>query len=210
MSVEHVEVIVEEPSAEAALRIILPKVLGDTSFAVYQHSCKDELLKRLPERFKGYAARCKKDPWFRQHCRVVVLVDRDQDDCRKLKSQLEGVAKSTGLVTRAAMPNYTVVTRLAIEELEAWYFGDWEAVRRAYPRVDRNVPQQVKFRNPDAITGGTWEAFERVLQKAGYCKTGLRKIETARAIAKHMEPNRNRSPSFQALRSVLSEMVFPQ
>jgi hypothetical protein len=25
-----------------------------------------------------------------------------------------------------------VVNRLAIEELEAWYFGDWEAVRAAY------------------------------------------------------------------------------
>ncbi len=39
-------------------------------------------------------------------------------------------------------------------------------------------------------------AFERILQKRGYCKTGLRKIEAARAIAAHIDPGRNRSHSF--------------
>jgi len=46
MTVSHVEVIVEEPSTEAALRLLLPKMLGAASFAVYAHSCKDQLLKR--------------------------------------------------------------------------------------------------------------------------------------------------------------------
>ena len=35
MSVEHVEVLVEEPSAEAALRLLLPRILGAMSFQVY-------------------------------------------------------------------------------------------------------------------------------------------------------------------------------
>lgn len=38
------------------------------------------------------------------------------------------------------------------------------------------------------------------MKKAGYFETGLRKIECARTIAQHMEPARNTSPSFQALR----------
>jgi len=99
------------------------------------------------------------------------------------------------------------VNRMAIEELEAWFFGDWEAVRAAYPGVDENVPKKSKYRDPDAISGGTWEALERILRRAGHFQTGLRKIEAARAIAQHMNPAENRSQSFCAFRDALSEMT---
>jgi hypothetical protein len=201
MTVAHVEVLVEEPSAEAALRALLPRMLGEATFAVYQHSCKDELLQRLPERLRGYAT------WLPEDWRIVVLVDRDDDDCIELKRRLESIAHDAGLPTRAGGDRIAVVNRLVIEELEAWYFGDWEAVRAAYPRVNRNTPAQARYRSPDEIKGGTWEAFERVLRAAGYFKSGLRKIEAARAVAAHMDPARNTSPSFGALRSALSEMV---
>ena len=98
-----------------------------------------------------------------------------------------------------------MVNRVAIEELEAWYFGEWEAVRGAYPRVSRTVPQQARYRDPDAIRGGTWEAFERVLQRRGYFKTGLRKLEAARQVAAHFDPDRSRSHSFEKLRAVIAE-----
>ncbi len=203
MSVEHVEVLVEEPSVEAALRHLLPKLLGDVSFEVYPYQCKEELLARLPQRLRGYT------PWVPQNWRIVVLVDRDDDDCQQLKQRLENMAREVGMTTRstAGAQQYTVVNRLAIEELEAWYFGDWEAVLAAYPRVPANVPNKAKFRNPDAIRGGTWEAFERILQRATYFRGGLRKIEAARAIAEHWEPARNKSGSFKAFCNVLREMA---
>lgn len=201
MRVAHVEVMVEEPSAEAALRILLPRILGDLTFEVYRYTCKDELLLRLPERFRGYA------PWLPDDWRIVVIVDRDDDDCAVLKSRLEQTAHDAGLATRASGGVVQVVNRLAIEELEAWFFGDWQAVHAAYPRVNPHVPQQAKYRAPDAISGGTWEALERVLKGSGYFPTGLRKIEAARAVATHMDPTRNTSPSFCALRSALEEMV---
>ena len=202
MTVAHVEVLVEEPSAEAALRILLPRMLGNTSFAVYPYTCKDELLKRLPQRLRGYAS------WIPDDYRIVVVVDRDDDDCDLLKQRLETMAAEAGLATRSKPTGgrFSVVNRLAIEEFEAWYFGDWEAVRRAYPKANPNVPSQAKYRSPDDIQG-TWEAFERVMKSAGYFKTGLRKIEAARAVAVHMEPARNASPSFRALRDALAEMV---
>ena len=56
------------------------------------------------------------------------------------------------------------------------------------------------------IRGGTWETFERVLQKAGYFEGGLRKIEAAKTIGPHMVPDRNTSPSFAALRRFLSSL----
>ena len=99
-----------------------------------------------------------------------------------------------------------MVNRLAIEELEAWYFGDWSAVKSAYQRVPVNIPRTARYRDPDMITGGTWEAFQRILQRAGYFETGLRKIEAARAIAAHMTPSENTSRSFQSLRTALMKM----
>ena len=89
--------------------------------------------------------------------------------------------------------------------LKPGYFGDWSAVLAAYPRVRPTVPQQARYRDPDAIVGGTWEAFERVLQRHGYFRTGLRKVEAARAVAAHFDPDRSRSQSFEKLRAVIAE-----
>ena len=132
---------------------------------------------------------------------------QDDDDCRELKAELEQAAAGAGLLSRttAGARPWQVVNRVAIEELEAWYFGEWEAVRGAYPRVSRTVPQQARYRDPDAIRGGTWEAFERVLQRRGYFKTGLRKLEAARQVAAHFDPDRSRSHSFEKLRAVIAE-----
>ncbi len=203
MTVERVEIIVEEPSAEAALRLLVPTIVGDLDLQVHGYSCKDALLKGLPALLRGYAK------WLPDDWRVVVVVDRDSDDCVKLKKRLEAMAAEAGLATKSKpkRKRFAVVNRLAIEELEAWYFGDWDAVRTAYPRVNANVPSQTKYRAPDAIKGGTWEAFERVMKTYGHFKTGLRKIEAARRIAEHMDPSRNTSPSFCALRDALAEMV---
>lgn len=204
MSVEHVVVLVEEPSMEAALRILLPKILGELSFQIHPYQCKDELLHRLPERLRGYAK------WIPEAWRIVIVVDRDDDDCKRLKARLERMAAAALLTTRSAASGgpYSLVNRIAIEELEAWYFGDWQAVLAAYPRLPSDVASKAAFRDPDAIKGGTWEAFERILQRAKYFKGGLRKIEAARAVSEHWEPARNTSASFQAFRDVLQEMVI--
>jgi len=188
---------------EAALRVLLPRLLGGLSFEVHPYQGKDDLLKRLPERLKGYSA------WLPDDYRIVVIVDRDDDDCVALKQRLEQMATDAGLRSRTNADGraYQVVNRLAIEELEAWYFGDWDAVRAAYPRVSETIPSQAKYRDPDAIAGGTWEAFERVLKRAGYFQTGLRKIEAARAVAEYWRPDVNRSRSFQVFRDVLQEIT---
>ena len=202
MTVEFVDVLVEEPSAEAALELLLPKLLGDVAFQIHAHQGKLDLLAKLPARLSAWAT------WIPTTHRIVVLVDCDDDDCGVLKRRLERMASNAGLLTRSHSKKgaYVVVNRLAIEELEAWYFGDWAAVRAAYPRVAATVPAQARYRNPDGILG-TWEAFERTCQKARYFDGGLRKIEAAREIAVHMDPDRNASPSFCALRDALREMV---
>ena len=187
--IEHFEILVEEPSAEAMLRTLLPRFIGSTTFEVYSYGGKSDLLAKLPSRLRGYA------DWLPRNWRIVVLVDRDAEDCVALKKRLVADAVGAGLVTRGLL---RVVNRIAVEEIEAWYFGDWEAVREAYPKVSASVPTQSRYRDPDAISGGTWEAFEKILQAGGYMRGGLQKIEAARAVAACMEPGRNTSHSFQA------------
>jgi len=203
MSIDHLEIIVEEPSMEMALRALVPKLLGAVSFRIYVHQGKADLLKHLPSRLRGYAN------FLPSSWRILVLVDRDDEDCVELKNRLEMAAQSASLLTRssALVPGvYKVVNRIAIEELEAWYFGDWEAARTAYPKLSPNIPAKATYRFPDRIAGGTWESFQRVAQDAGYFKTGLRKIEAAQKIAPYLDPARSASPSFRALCSVLSEL----
>lgn len=128
---------------EAFLRELLPKVLGDVRFEVFAHQGKDELLRKLPGRLAGYSS------WSPSTYRVVVVIDEDRQGCVALKAKLEAIVKRAGLSTRSSPGRdgtYQVVTRIAIEELEAWYFGDWAAVRAAYPKVKAGVVRQAGFR----------------------------------------------------------------
>ncbi|MDI9333277.1 MAG: DUF4276 family protein [Cytophagales bacterium] len=202
-AVDHIEILVEEPSMEVALDSLLPKMIGHRiRYDIRRFQCKAELLKQLPSRLSGYAS------WLPTTSCIVVLVDRDDEDCKALKKTLDKITVDAGLTTRSnpKRNKVQVINRIAIEELEAWFFGDWAAVLEAYPRMDVNLPNKAGFRKPDQIKGGTWEALERELKKKNYFKTGLRKIECAREIAARMEPSRNTSPSFHAFKDVFSNL----
>jgi hypothetical protein len=202
---QHLELIVEEPSMEAALQNLLPKLIPHeaATWSIHPFQGKAQLLKKLPQRMKGYAQ------WLPPSSRIIVIVDRDQEDCRSLKAKLEEAAKAAGLVTRTAAAGkpWQVVNRIAVEELEAWFFGDPEAVRAAFPKVSAAFETKRTLRQPDAIAGGTWEALERLLQSAGYHLGGLQKIAAATEISRHMDWGRNRSPSFHALKDALTEAL---
>lgn len=200
MTDQHLEFLVEEPSMEVFLGVLMLRFLPERTFAFRVFQGKKDMLGKLEGRLKGYAH------WPSGYGHIVVVVDRDDDDCHDLKQRLEEAAAQAGLHTRSNQKiSWQVINRIAIEELEAWYFGDWEAVRLAYPRVSRTIPNQAKYRDPDAIKGGAWEAFERILQRSGYFRTGLRKREAARAIASHIDPERNRSHSFAKFWDALPE-----
>lgn len=203
MAATHLELLVEEPSMEAFLRGLLPRLLPqDHSFEIHAFQGKGDLLRKLAPRLRGYAS------WMPADWRIVVVVDRDAEDCWALKARLDRIAADCGLRTDRARGNWQLVNRIAIEELEAWYFGDWAAVRAGYPRVSAQIPGKQAYRDPDAIAGGTWEAFERVLQRHGYFTAGLNKVEVARAMATHMTPAANRSSSFQSFLHALQSALL--
>jgi len=201
----HIEFLVEEPSAEAALFNIVPKILSrDVSFRIHPHQGKQDLLGKLLPRLRGYKN------WLPEDWRIVVLVDADDEDCRILKNRLENIANNARLVTKSRRTigcSFQVLNRLAIEELEAWFFGDIDAVRSSYPRISLNLGKKAKYRNPDAIKGGTWEALDREFKKVGYFSSGISKILVAREVSLYMEPERNLSRSFQVFRQGLLDLV---
>lgn len=190
----HIEFFLEEPSAEAFLQGFLPKLLpADTTWNPIVFQGKTDLLNNLTARLKAYRA------WMPVDWRIVVLIDEDRQDCATLKRRLEKAAHDAGFPTKSnpKAGRLVVLNRIAIEELEAWFFGDVPALAAAYPGVSVHLATRAGFRNSDAILGGTWEALERELQRAGYFGGGLAKIEVARQMALHMNPARNTSASFQ-------------
>lgn len=186
------EILVEELSAETALRALMPKLLPGVPYQIRVFRGKSDLLKKLPQRLAGYAA------WPGVDARILVLVDRDEEDCHALRNRLDDAAASVGFEVSGSKRQ--VVNRIAIEELEAWFFGDVDALVAAYPRVPTSTASRSAFRDPDAVRGGTAEALERLLKAHGYHRGGLAKVGAARDISLHMNVERNRSRSFQVFR----------
>lgn len=147
---QHFELLVEEPSMEAFLRGLLPRLLPRRcTFEIHPFQGKQDLLKNLEGRLHAYAA------WLPDDWRIVVVVDRDDDDCKVLKRKMEDIAKRAGLRTRStASSSWQLVNRIVVEELEAWYFGDWDAVRDAYPRVPAAIARRRLYRIPRQSLAG--------------------------------------------------------
>jgi len=198
----HVEFLLEERSAEAFLQGFLPKLLpSTTSWNLIAFQGKTDLLDKLEARLRGFRS------WIPADWRIVVLLDEDREDCRALKTRMEAAARAAGFSTKSrpeAGGAFSVLNRISVEELEAWFFGDVPALVSAYPGVSPHLASRAAYRDPDAITGGTWEALERELQRAGYYGGGLPKIEVARNMAAHMDPARNTSASFRCFRAGLA------
>lgn len=199
----HVEIVVEEPSAVAMLKQLMPLLLleGDTWHPV-PHRGKDELLIELPRRLKRYANRM----LFEPDLRVIILMDADRD-CKKVKDILEKIVAEAGLLSKVTAPAgqpFKVITRLAISELEAWFLGDREAVSAAFPRVHSNHFKG-EYQGPDGLPH-TCRTLHRILQKGGYYPNRYLKVEAAELIAAQLNPARNESASFHYFRTGLAAL----
>lgn len=191
----HFEILVEEPSAEAALEILFPKLIGlEHTYRILNFGNKQTLLEELPIRLRAYAH------WISPEYRIIVLVDEDRQDCRHLKNQLVQAACAVGLQDR-------VLNRIIVEELEAWWFGDVAALCTAYPRLPATLAKRRPYRDSDAITGGTWEALDRVLKRAGYKEGLFSKTVAARKITPYLDFDHNRSRSFQVFCRGVRQML---
>lgn len=191
----QIEILVEEQSAEEALKHLLPRLIGNRAkWKLINLGSKYKLLGALPQRLAAYSQRIGQG----EDLRVMVLVDRDDDDCKVLKRRLEAAAVNAGLATKStpdAEGRFHIVNRIVIEELESWFIGDPAALRQAFTSLPAVDATKGIFRNPD--NGGSWEALHRFLKKHGVYKSSYPKIEAARRIAPRLDLNANRSHSFR-------------
>jgi hypothetical protein len=199
---------VEEPLMKAALDVLLPSlvVARQVTTTIIDHGSKQSLLTNLPLRLQGYRA------WAGADIRVLVLVDRDDDDCRRLKQALEAAALAIGLPTKSSPAldgRFRVVNRIVVEELESWFLGDASAVCAAFPGVSPRFAARARYRDPDAVNGGTWEALAQLLSAAGHYHDAKKmpKVEVARRVAAQMTISVNRSHSFNMFVSGLQALL---
>ncbi len=131
---------------------------------------------------------------------VVVVLDLDREDETGFRKDLEQLAHQTAAGSKTLFG-------IAIEEIEAWYFGDQSALFGAFPKAKQVV---VSAYIQDSICG-TWERLadaiypggSKALPKSAWPAAGEAKHDWAKKIGPLMEVGRNTSPSFQKFRADL-------
>ncbi|SEN73507.1 hypothetical protein [Brachymonas denitrificans] len=212
----HIEILVEDSSGETLLEVVLPKLLGEygNPHTWSMHSYKG--IGRIPRNLKGSADPAKRIlldqlPRLLQGYgrtpgidAVVVVLDTDRRSCVDFLNELKALAAG-------CHPAPNTLFRLAIEEVEAWYLGDRQALIDAYPRAKADVLNRYV---QDSVCG-TWELLadaiypggSAAIKKAGWPLPGQVKHEWAERIGPLLDPDRNVSPSFGKLRDGLRRLV---
>ncbi|MGV9824857.1 DUF4276 family protein [Gordonia sp. NPDC003429] len=203
MALEHIEFLVEERSMLVFLETVLPQIIGDMSFEIRVFDGKHNLLRKLESRLRGYLH------LEGVNIAVVVLIDEDREDCYALKQRLEDAAAAVGLPTlsNAGAAQPVVLNRIVVEELESWLLGDPIALCAAYPKVPSTFYTRQRYRDCDAVRGGTAEALSDLLVRAGHAEEATRKTIVAGQVAQHIVVDRNMSESFRAFRTGLEALM---
>jgi hypothetical protein len=213
----HFEILVEDQSGKKALDILVPKVIGSAhTFVVHPYkgigrvprnmrdprdASKRILMDNLPKLLKGYG---RTQAGRRAFSETVILVCDLDDKCLR-----EFLVELNGVLNRCD-PKPETRFCMAIEEGEAWFLGDVEAIKAAYPRAEDEV-----FRSyvNDSICG-TWERLADAvypggassLSAKGWQAIGAEKAKWAELIAPHMNVQKNNSPSFSYFINKIQEL----
>jgi hypothetical protein len=214
----HFEILVEDASGKVLLEHLVPKILGPKGKPnkyriVNIQELKHRVMAQMPRhlartlpwdtilfqtlmiQIKAYGK-----AWTHKNGVVVIVVDLDYHEPKTFRDQLESLFSK-------CHPAPEGQVRIAVEEGEAWLFGDLAAVNRAYPLSEQYI---LKNYEQDSVCG-TWEwladaifpgGSERLL-KIGYPLIGREKCQWADNIGQYMNVDSNHSPSFQAFRDLL-------
>lgn len=215
----HFEILVEDLSGKKALDILVPKIIGDMhTFKVHSYKgighiprnmkdAKDArkriLLANLPRLLKGHGKTFHSYP-NSYRAAVILVCDLDDKCLKAFRRDLFGILN-------ACNPGPETRFCIAIEEGEAWFLGDLNAINKAYPKAKTSVLNS--YEN-DSICG-TWEKLADAvypggsanLSKKGWQVVGAEKSKWAEAIAPRMDIMNNKSPSFRYFRDNLQELL---
>lgn len=159
-----------------ALRELLPRIRPAAHefqhWLAISHQGKADLDRSFPRKLQA---------WQEPHARFCILRDNDGADCVALKHEL---------FTKIPCNAPATTIRLVCQELESWFLGDLEAVCAAYPSASRKaVLRTIQNRDPDSLTN----ASDLLKELTG---TAAKRVRSQQ-IARHLDPARNRSKSFE-------------
>ena len=168
--------LLEEPSAKAMLKGVLPSILPENIDVKYHiFSGKQDLRKRCYNRLRV---------WQQSNAKFIVMCDQDVGDCQPLKQALMVQCQRSGKTD--------VLVRIACRELEAFYLGDLQAVECAMGVKNlAKLQQKAKYRDPDQLQNPA-----KILKKL---VPNYQKVSGSRSIGPHLNIQQNTSKSFQAL-----------
>ena len=215
----HFDILVEDQSGKKALDFLIPKIIGNGhTFTIHPYkgigripknlninkdSAKRILLDQLPRLLQGYGktyASYGND----YVAAVIVVCDLDRRCLKKFRQELLAVLD-------ACHPKPETRFCIAIEEGEAWFLGDLQAVRTAYPTAKANV---LTAYIQDSICG-TWETLADAIYSGGstnlrkqhWTTIGTEKSKWSETIAPNMDVENNQSGSFCYFRDNLRELA---
>ncbi|MEW6348185.1 MAG: DUF4276 family protein [Thermodesulfobacteriota bacterium] len=175
--------LIEERSMQEALKGLLPKILPGETCILVPHAGKQDLEKSIQRKLRAW-----RDP----KVRFVVVHDQDSADCYLLKNRLQGLCRKAG--------RENCLVRIACRELESWFLGDLEAVESgmALNGIAR-LQEKRRFRDPDRL-GNPEEELRKLVPS-------YQQISGARAIGPLLNPEKNKSRSFQVFVAGLRNMM---
>lgn len=178
---EQIEFLLEEPSMENLLKVILPQILpvgyklGINCF-LRPHQGKSDLRKSIPKKIRTFSN-------FYRPSKVIIIQDQDSTDCKELKKNIIDLCRANG--------DCPILVRIPCRELENWYLGDMDAIEKVYPNFRaRSHKYRAKYRNVDNLHG----AYE--LEKSIH---NFQKGFASKNIPKYMDIETNKSVSFNQL-----------
>jgi len=184
-----IEILVEEPSIKNVLYNLLPSLLTndyklDENCFVRVHSGKTDLLKSIPRKLKAYSK-------ISDEYKVLILVDRDSEDCKELKQKIESSIPADIVCN--------IVIRIVSRELEGWFVGDLAAVEKAYPSTKASkYKSKSSFRDPDEA---------HAVQELKKIIPGFSKGEASHKISMYMNLESNRNKSFNQFIKGLEKLI---
>lgn len=165
--------LLEEYSMKILLEGLLPRFFPGLPFLCVPHEGKQDLEKSIPRKLRA---------WNEPDARFIIVRDNDGGDCRALKQRL------VELCGQRNKPD--AIVRLACQELEAWYFGDVEALAEAFENSAlRHLAAKAQYRDPDAIVQPA-RSLEKLVPE-------FQKVSGARRMAKALRRDGSTSGSFR-------------
>lgn len=174
--------LLEEKSMQVLLEGLLPRLFPGLVFQCIPHEGKQDLEKSIPRKLRA---------WREPQVRFVIVRDNDNGDCAATKARLVALCRDAG------RPDALV--RIICQELEAWYFGNCEALAVAFDDVSLlALAAKQRFRDPDAIVrpSGALSEFIEAFQK----------VSGARVMSQHLT-RESRSRSFQVFVDGLERLL---